>query len=360
MVNQMAFQTDNHYVPRLYLNRFEASLGRVSTYRILVAHPRVPVWRETPIKGIAKHAHLYTRIASGIETDEIEKWLNAEFETPVEEALKKATGDKRLSPTDWYNLVRFLAVQEVRTPARFSESLQRRNGIVQAMLESTVHEAVRKLEAANQSGEAINVAKTAYSEYIPLRLTIEMEPGQEFGQVKGEIINGRGLWLFSIKHALTSTVKVLHNHKWSILISPEHLTWFTSDDPVVRLNYYGNGTYDFKGGWGNPGTEIFLPLDPHHLLYTKVGEHPPRRGSVVPRDRAEMIRRFIAEHAHRFIFAVSADAEVPRLRPRIVNAAFLRDERQQWDRWHEDQTIAERKLTDSSGANPSESTILGE
>jgi hypothetical protein len=228
------------------------------------------------------------------------------------------------------------------------------------MLDNTLQEVVRKLEAAKQSGEAINVSKTDYSEYIPLRITTEIESSHEFGQLKGEIIMGRGLWLFSMKHVLANTAKVLHNRRRSILIPPDDLTWFTSDDPVVRLNYYGNGTYDFKGGWGKPGTEIFLPLDPHHLLYTKVGEHPPRRGSVVPRDRAEMIRRFIAEHAHRFIFAASADTEVQRLRPRIVDPALLRDERQLWCRWHEYQTVAERELIGSSGANPSLSTILAE
>lgn len=129
--------------------------------------------------------------------------------------------------------------------------------------------------------------------------------------------------------------------------TPDELTWFTTDDPVVRLNYYGDGRYDFKGGWGNPGTEIFLPLDPRHLLYTKVGERPPRRGWVVPRAEAEMIRRFIAEHAHRFIFAASPDAEVPKLRPRIVDLALLRDEDEQWRRWQGDQTNAERELIDS-------------
>jgi hypothetical protein len=337
----------------MYLKRFGASPGRVSTYRILVAHSRVPVWKETPVKGIAYHAHLYTRIVSGIQTDEIEKWLNAEFETPAEEALKRATSGSRLSPTDWHNLVRFLAAQDVRTPARLSENLQRWNEIVPAILDNTLREAVSKLEAARKTGETINVTKTANSEYIPLRVTTEREPGQEFGKLKSELIMGRGLWLFSMKHALANTAKVLHNHKWSILMPPDDLTWFTSDDPVVRLNYYGNGKYDFNGGWGNPGTEIVLPLDPRHLLYTKVGERPQRRVSVVPRNVAKMMRHFIAEHAHRFIFAASADTEVPRLRPRIVDAALLRDERQQWLKWNEDQTIAERELMSLSAAKPS-------
>jgi hypothetical protein len=67
-MNTMAFQRDNHYVPCLYLKRFAASPGRVLTYRILVAHSRVPLWKSAAIKGIAYHAHLYTRIAAGTET----------------------------------------------------------------------------------------------------------------------------------------------------------------------------------------------------------------------------------------------------------------------------------------------------
>jgi hypothetical protein len=260
----------------------------------------------------------------------------------------KATSDMRLSPSDWRNIIRFVAAQDVRTPARLAEHLQRWNKTVPKMLDDTLRDAVRQLELAKRSGQPINMAKIDNSDYIPLRVTTEIEPGQAFGKVKSEIIVGRGLWFFSMRLALTNTVTVLHNHRWSILVPPDGLTWFTSDDPVIRLNYYTPGRYDFKGGWGNPGTEIFVPLDPHHLLYTKVGERPERRGAVVPRAQAEMIRRFIAEHASRFIFAASPDPEVPTLRPRTIDAALLRDEQEQWRRWHESQTIAEGKLTGSN------------
>jgi hypothetical protein len=60
--------------------------------------------------------------------------------------------------------------------------------------------------------------------------------------------------------------------------------------------------------------------------------------------KAEMIRRFIAEHAHRIIFAVEPDTDVPKLRPRLVSADLFRDEKMQWSKWHEDQTTAERDL----------------
>ena len=46
------------------------------------------------------------------------------------------------------------------------------------------------------------------------------------------------------------------------------------------------------------------------------------------------------------IFAASADTEVPKLRPRVVNAEALQREREEWRNWHEDQTAAERNLRD--------------
>jgi len=175
-------------------------------------------------------------------------------------------------------------------------------------------------------------------------LTTEIAPGQAIGKLKGETISGRGLWLFGIRHLLTQTASVLIKHQWTILKPPADINWFTSDDPVIRLNYYNHDKYDFSGGWGKPGTEILLPLSPRHLLYTQVGKRPPRRGDILSRERTEMMRRFIAEHAHRMIFAKETDNDVPKLRPRIVNSQQFKDEEEQWRNWHEQQTAAEKEL----------------
>ncbi|WP_183353026.1 DUF4238 domain-containing protein [Geomonas silvestris] len=69
-------------MPRLYLKSWGSSSNQVWTYRILAPHERVPVWQEHSTKGIAYHAHLYTRIAAGQENDEIERWLDNDFESP--------------------------------------------------------------------------------------------------------------------------------------------------------------------------------------------------------------------------------------------------------------------------------------
>jgi len=335
---------DNHYVPCLYLKRFAAPDGRVFTYRIIAAHERVPLWKPSHVKGLAYHTHLYTRIVAGYESDDIEKWLNTEFETPAEEPLKKATSDMRLSAEDWTNLIRFVAAQDVRTPARLQEDMQRWSKELPGELDDTLRNAVARAEAAKRAGQMISTAKSVDSDLIPIRVTTAIQPGEEFGTVKCEVVAGRGLWFFGIRRLLTSTIKVLLEQKWTVLRAPDGLKWFTSDNPVIRLNYYRPGSYDLRGGWGRKGGEIMLPLDSCHLLYAKIGERPPQRGSIIPRPEAEAIRRFIAEHAHRFIFAASPDSEVATLRPRFVDAGALRREQEQWGKWHEEQSAAEREL----------------
>jgi hypothetical protein len=216
----MAFNRDNHYVPCLYLKRFSSSPGYIQTYRILVADSRVPVWKPIPIKGIAYRAHLYTRIASGVESDEIEKWLNEEFEAPADEVIGKATTGARLTRDDWRSLVRFLAAQDVRTPARLIETLRRFDNALPGILQDTLEKTVRQLEAAKKSGTRIGPVKATDSDYIPVRLTREIEPGQKFGQLKSEVVAGRGLWLYTIRYILKNTAEILHKQRWSILSPP--------------------------------------------------------------------------------------------------------------------------------------------
>lgn len=342
-LTEQEFHRDNHYVSQGYLKRWASSPERLWVYRILVSYARVPVWKEASAKGVAYHSHLYTRIAAGKETDDFERWLDREFEAPAEEPLGKATSDARLTPNDWNRLVNFLAAQDVRTPARLVEGLQRWQQILPSILDSTLQESVRKIEQAQEAGEIVQRDPRGDSEYIPLRVTREIEPGHDVGKLKAEVLVGRGLWLFSMRHVLTKTVTALKQHKWSILSPPRGMNWITSDDPVIRLNYYRHGKYDFKGGWGKVGSEILLPLGPRHLLYTRIGHRPPQRGEI-PRDQAELIQRFIAEHAHRLIFSAAPDPEILKLRPRTVNADLWRDECDQWRKWHDEQTAAEREL----------------
>ena len=336
------FSRENHYVPCVYLKLWESSNKRVWAYRILVSHENVPLWKQRSIRGIAYHSHLYTRMAAGRESDEIEQLFARNYETPAEDALKKATSDDPLTPSDWRVLVRFLAAQHLRTPARLVESLLLWQKTMPSLLQNALQEAAAKLEQMKSRGE-IPPSTSSFAEYIPFRVRTEIKPGHKLAKLEAKTVVGRGMWLFAIKHMLTKT-DVLHEHKWTILSPPTGMTWFTSDDPVVCLNFNDPENYNFGGGWISKGTEIFMPLSPRHLLYTQVGKRPPLRGTRCRPDLGILIRRFIAEHAHRIIFAAEPDMDVPKLRPRLVNADLIREERKYWSKWHEDQAIAERAL----------------
>jgi len=336
---------DNHYVPRSYLKRWSSDGKRVWVYRVLVPHESVPTWRRTSTRGIAYHEHLYTRVAASGESDELERWLDAEFEAPAEDAIGRAVANKSLSRHDWRLLVRFFAAQDVRTPARLLENLKRWSSWLPDLMQRTVTDSVAKLETMSPSERATLTANALPGDGLPFRVTTERRPGETGGWLKGETIAGRGLWLWSMRHLLSGEpLEALCKHRWTILAPPDGQTWFTSDDPVLKLNFNGVEDYNFGGGWGSVGTDLFLPLSPYHMLYTQIGRPVPIRGARLDSERAALVRRFIAERAHRYVFASSPDQTVPLLRPRTVDAAELRREQAEWARWHNDQSTAEREL----------------
>ena len=85
----MALTRDNHFVPQLYLKNFATPSGEVLEYRILVSRSSVPVWKPVNVAGTGYEKNLYTRIVRGEEADDIEQWLNCEFESPAKEPFQK-------------------------------------------------------------------------------------------------------------------------------------------------------------------------------------------------------------------------------------------------------------------------------
>jgi hypothetical protein len=348
-MTETAFHRDNHFVPCVYLKGWTGTDGKVSTYRILVSHGNVPLWRSYSPDSIAYYSHLYTQTVSGVEKDDFEKWLGREFETPAEEPLRKARSDARLTPDDWKRLVRFLAAQDVRTPAWFIQQANRLDDNLQNWMATTLQNSISKAEEAVKTGHPLKVQTlpSAEREGLPLRVTVKRNPAGG-GEIGAEILRGRQLWIWTIKRHLTKSVGALLKHHWTILLPAKGLKWFTSDNPVVRLNYKSPTDYNFGGGWGSLGTEIFLPLDPEHLLFTHIGQRPPQRGERLTQTQTEMIRRFLAEHAWRMIFTTEPIDDVQLLRPRTVNREEFQHERDQWARWHQQQTAAELETSSSS------------
>lgn len=333
-------------MPQSYLKRWTSEDGRVLTYRTLVSNSNVPKWEPLSPRGIAYYPNFYTRVVADGQTDEIEKWIDREYEAPAEPVLKKVVSESKLTPKDWTQLIKFLAVQDVRTPPRLLESLKWQNEHMPNLMQKTLEESVHIFEAAKKESCTEKRTNFPHSEFMPMRVSTIQNSRSEKAHVKVQSVSGRGVWLFSIKRMLTNCVSVLQGHKWTILKAPKGMSWCTSDNPVIKLNYYKKNPYDFKGGWGSDGTEIILPISPGHLMYTKIGTKPPQRGTVVSGRMAKMIQKFTAENAHRFIFSTEKNQLIERIRPRTENKDLFDDEAKQWERWHELNVNAERELYD--------------
>jgi len=329
-------------VPRLYLKRWSHDGKKVWTYRLLVSHENVPLWRPQSYASVANHEHLYTRHLAAGEADEIENWLAREFEAPAEPVIEKVISGARMHSEDWRCLARFVAAQDIRTPARMIELIKRWQKTLPDLVQNTLQTSVQKMKEAQEKGEVLAISPNPLIREFPSRVTTHLDPGAEMGTIRLETAPGRAMWLFQMRHLLTKTIAALLEHRWTILRPPTGGRWLTSDNPVIRLNYYGPGNYDFEGGWGREGGEILLPLSPEHMLYTKIGSKA-RRDTASPQ-LAQLIQSMTIKHAHRFVFAIERDSVVENLRPRVVDASAFKEEAEFWRRWQEIQGEIERSL----------------
>jgi hypothetical protein len=231
----MALTRDSHFVPQMYLKNFASASNEVYEYRLLVPHPSVPVWKPVHVAGTGYERNLYTRIVRGKEVDDIEHWLNREFETPAIEPLQRVLEDRELSRGDWEILTGFLASQIVRTPAYLIKNLPRWSEMAPRVLEQSLRVTENRLRKAKERGQEIiiDTAPTPLSEYLPVRVERKDLPEEKRVQFITRMVVGRAFWFGSMKHLLTNSLNVLQKHNWSILEAPSRLPWFTSDDPVI-------------------------------------------------------------------------------------------------------------------------------
>ena len=327
-----------HYVPQMYLRNFSPKPSpcnhTIWTYDLVVPDAKFPLWEERSIQRVASHHHLYTHIEGDTEGDEFERWLHDEFEDPAADALDRAISDQRLSPEHYRRLIRFVAAQDVRTPARLQQILARGRKQVESFIEEN-SSSPRRMKVRSPSATSELVAPSSF----PMRNKISDVGGRKIIELKAVV--GRSWWLWAQRHLLNGVADCLLRHRWKILVAPEGVTWFTSDDPVVRLNYSGEADYTFNGGWNSANTEIFMPLDPSHLLYTSVGNSRQVRNTELNEAVAWRLRRLMAEHAFRHIFSSGPDPDVLHIRPRSVDLSFFLHEKQLWKRWRSSQADAE-------------------
>ena len=334
---------DNHFVSQGYLRNWASDDKSIYSYRVLVSHVDVPEWTLRSIATTAFQRDLYTTVAaSGKESDSLERWLAREIEDPALEAIGRAISGKRLHPIDWHHMAMFFAAQDLRTPTRFIESMGGWKNELPELIQKSLEDAVRRLGEATRSGLPLEVPPPAEEPEPGPQVQVEVKPSKTEGtrEIHAYITAGRALWVHEIKRLLTGQARRLTEHKWSIARPAVGHSWLTSDHPALKLNYHEDGNYNLGGGWGSRGTELILPISPKHLLYAQVGHrHSPR--FPFTEDQTMKVNRFLAERAHRMIFAWEPLAAVSQWRPRIADRVAYDHEQQLWRDWHAEQSASE-------------------
>jgi hypothetical protein len=326
---------NNHFVPECYLKCWEDQNREIHVYRLLVTHNNVPVWQTKPRSAIAYQKHLYTQVVAGNESDDFEKWLDKKYETPATQVLEKVILEKRLTPEDWTILINFLASQDVRTPSRLHEHLERGSDSMESSLETTLGELKERLEHKSLEEKIKPEEKNNYLPSIPIKVTIEPSKDGVGSIVKAETYVGRSSWIFSMKYLLKNTCKTLHKHKWTIVKPAKGYKWLTSDNPVIKLNFTNFKNYDLEGGWGKTKGNIIFPISPDHAMFAQIGDRPMQKGTRLSLDKTLFFRKIICEHANRFIFSSFRDEDVVKLKPRKIDKEQYLFEKNEIAKWHE-------------------------
>lgn len=333
---------DSHYVPMAMLRRWSTNGTHLFAYRILVSTSKVPEWRKKPIRGLAYHRDLYTVFAGSQELDDFERWLSTEYEQPGLETIDRLLRGSRLAAQDWRSMARLVAAQDIRTPLNFIKSMHRWDQQIPEMINRTLRESIKQLGEARERGVVLK-QKSKRNEFFDLvEVTIDppIDPDSNQAILRATVPVGRRYWIASMRHLLTGVAETLCHHRWSVAEPAGDAEWPLTDHPVLRLNYYKPGHYDFDGGWGKRGSEIMMAVSPRHLLYAQVGTKSANRFTFSD-EHTHLVQRLLVECAHRWVFATRPTEWVAKVRPRIVNPERLAAETKAWDNWHQDQLQSE-------------------
>ena len=232
-------------------------------------------------------------------------------------------------------MARFVAAQDLRTPLNFIESMKRWKQDIPEILDNCVRDSIEELRRARAEGIALasSPEPTTFGKVLRVHIEPPRDHDSDQAMVQVDVQAGRALWIASMRNLLTGAAEVLSQHRWSVAEPHGDEEWPLTDHPVLRLNYYRPGHYDFRGGWGNEGSEIMMPISPRHLLYVRVGGKAPNR-FVLPQAETQLVQRLIAERAYRWVFARQPLPWVPEVKPRIVDQAAFTAEGDAWRHWH--------------------------
>ena len=344
-----ALGRESHYVRQSYLRRWLApSSSKLWAYRTLVPRPDFDVWEESSPWSVARRRDFYTSVEGpDKESDRIERWLNDEVENPAIPVLDKLCRGEALTAKDRRKLARYIASLDARHPLHYLEYTALMSQHVGGVIDSMLEEQVKDLTHRVKNGLPLpEVPKDYKSHSIGVVFDHGDEATGEDPTVSVNLVIGREGWLDSIEHLVNDVSRFLEPHDWHVVRPHAGWTWYSSDHPVVRLRFNGLDKYDLKGRYGDPGTEIMLPLSPHQLLYTQAARSP-KLGEALSLEQTCLVKRFIAENAFRWVISANQVRHAAWFRPRIVNRDQFNFEENEREKFHEEQKRAELEVTNA-------------
>lgn len=331
-VSMSEITRESHYVPQATLRRWSDDGVHVHAYRLLVSHQNVPEWQAHALRSLTKQRDLYTTFEGDQEGDDFEQFIAREIEEPGQAAIEKLLTNGKMKPTDWHSIARFVAAQQMRTPLFFIEWVKKLNETMPETLQTILDEVGRKSSA--ELATADREPDTANYLREKLRVTIEPVPdGGGVALVQAQVSSSRTAWLRFMRRMLTERIELFYKHRWRVIKLAGEAEWPLTDHPVVTLNYYGPGKYDFGAGWGRKGSEFILPVSPRLAVCTQVGRKETGPWHATAAQTAEL-QRFAVERALRWIIARKPEPWISALRPRVVDAEAFAVEQESWRTWN--------------------------
>lgn len=334
----------NHYVPKFYLRRWSSNGNSIWDYRVIVAREHERHWVSTSLRNAATWDDLYTQHIYGMDNDAIEDHLCKDYETPAAAVLRKLDCGQSLSASEHTILADFWFIQLLRTPAYMRKIASKYEDIFEPVMKQAIESTSKRL--VNSDGGVIADRSSLEITERPFPLQpIEIELDRDSREVTVRTSVGRSGYLATVGSLLNGPVRErVRSCTWSIIRAPIGSHFYTSDNPAVVFGLSSDGSVMTDGlGLGQHNVNLVLPLDTDRVLFTQVGSLSLGYPSTFTKTQVGHINEAICKSAFRHIYSKEKDDSVRRIRPRVVDADLVNDEKDFRNCWNTDQAALERE-----------------
>lgn len=309
MSNKKEFKRDNHFVSECYLNMWKGKLNKVYVCKKYIPRENYRLWTDKYPSQIGKIKNFYVRYDGEKETDDFEDLFSLGFENKLSIILKKIDNQENLTEEDKVVLYKFIATQRYKT----IDGLSRIKSINERNLPNIMTNEIENFKFNPNSPKI----ESDLGEFLPIKIDFE-KVDEKSTNVVATAINGKSLWLMGLKRLLLNGDKMLSNHKWIFIKAPAKKFWYTSDNPVITLNFNNENDYNFLGGFGSKGSNIIVPISPKILMLTQIGTDFTTF-EVASEEFYNLIQKLICENATNCVYSCVEDANIVKYMNRKVN-----------------------------------------